>query len=243
MAAVAEATEVTASPLAGARYRTTLAKQDRSTISKIAKRRQSARADGGRDYIARRDELIAIAARLFRENGFEGTTLADVAKRARLDRATVYYYVGNKQELFQTSIDGVLAENMATAELLLAESTISAREKLRLLAVHLLSSYDRNYPQMFVYIQEQMHQVGNDPSKWAKDMMKKNRRIDAVVRELVEAGIAAGELRRDLDALVAARGWFGMLNWTHRWYRPGTLSAEKIAEIFDKIFFEGMQLR
>ena len=83
MAAVAEATEVTeatASRLARDKERT-LAKQDRSTLSKIAKRRQSARADGGRDYIAKRDELIAIAARLFRENGFEGPSRMSQSER------------------------------------------------------------------------------------------------------------------------------------------------------------------
>ena len=137
----------------------------------------------------KRSELVAIAAALFKEKGFEATTLADVGERAGLDRATVYYYVGSKQELLQTSTEGILDENLSVAERLRLEKDISPREKLRMLITSVMKSYDANYPQMYVYIQEQMHQVANDASPWAKEVQRKTRRIEAIVRELVEQGM------------------------------------------------------
>ena len=213
-----------------------------STASNIAQRRQTARTEGGEDYVAKRKGLIAIAATLFREIGYNATTLAHVAERAGLDRATVYYYVGSKQELFQTSIEGSLDANLAAAEKLLADKSLGPREKLEQLLGVLMRSYDSNYPQMYVYIQEQMHQVGNDPSKWAKEIQRKTRRAESIVRDLIDQGVKAGTLRADIDPGIAAKGLFGMLNWTHRWYKPNSgFSADAVAAMFAKIFFDGMQ--
>lgn len=213
-----------------------------STASNISLRRKTARAEGSEEYAVKRAELISIAATLFKENGFKNTTLADIAERAGLDRATVYYYVGSKQELFQNSIEGSLDDNLSAAEALLPDKTLGPREKIKRLMTVLMQSYDRYYPQMYVYIQEQMHQVGNDDSKWAKDIQRKTRRFEGIVRELVDQGVKAGVIRADIDARIAVKGLFGMLNWTHRWYRPNSAdSAEAVAEMFAKIFFEGMK--
>jgi AcrR family transcriptional regulator len=211
--------------------------------SNISERRRNARNDGSLDYAAKRSELVTIAAALFKEQGYKATTLADVGKRAGLDRATIYYYVGSKEELFIACIEGVLDENLAAAERLLPDTKIGPRYKIRNLIALLMKSYDSNYPAMYVYIQEQMHLVANDSSKWAKDIQKKTRRFEAITRELIDQGIAAGAIRADIDARIAVKALFGMLNWTHRWYRPdGDVSPEAVAETFSRIFFEGMQI-
>ena len=217
-----------------------MAKQS-GPASNISLRRQNARAEGSEAYASKRSELVAIAAALFKEHGFEATTLADIAERAGLDRATVYYYVGSKQELFQTSIEGSLDANLSAAEALLQEKGRGAIEKIKALLVVLMRSYDRNYPQLYVYIQEQMHQLGNDPSKWSREVQQKTRRLEAIMRELLDRGVKSGELRGDLDVRIAVKGLFGMLNWTHRWYKPGSADApEVIAETFGRMFFEGL---
>lgn len=212
--------------------------------SNISRRRQSARADGSEEYAKRRADLVAIAAKIFKEKGYQATTLADIGERAGLDRATVYYYVGSKQELFQSSIEGILDDILVPAERLRVDKVQSPREKLRALVMQILKTHDASYPQMYVYLQEQMHQVAKDPSPWAKEVQRKTRRIEAITRELVEQGVEQGKFRNDLDVRVAVKGLFGMLNWTSRWYTPGSsTSAEKIAETFCKIFFEGVQKR
>jgi AcrR family transcriptional regulator len=212
--------------------------------SHISRRRENARAEGGAEYASKRQELVTIAATLFKENGFKSTTLADVGERAGLDRATLYYYVGSKQELFQACIEGSLDDNLTRAEALLKDRAMGAREKIKTLVSVMMTSYDKNYPQMYVYIQEQMHEVGNDPSKWAREIQKKTRRFEAIVREMIDEGIGAGTIRADLDARIVANALFGMLNWTHRWYKPGSAqSADAIAETFGKIFFDGMSKR
>lgn len=208
--------------------------------SNISRRRRSAKADGGPEYAAKRDELVRIASRLFKERGFSKTRLIDIANAAGLDRATVYYYVGSKDELFQEAVEGMLTSNLANAQAIADNTTESIREKLTKIVELLMVSYEVHYPQMYVYIQEQMHQVAHEESAWAKLIMQKTRDFEKLVRHLLQQGIDSGELRGDLPARLASNALFGMFNWTHRWFTPdGSLTAREIAAAFASIFFDG----
>lgn len=211
--------------------------------SNIALRRQFARADGSEDYASKRAELIAIAGSLFREKGYARTTLADVGQRAGLDRATIYYYVASKKELFESSHEGVLDEQLRFVERLRADDELAPGDKLSAFITYLTRSFHASYPQSSVYIQ-QMPRVANDPSPWAKEMHQKTRRMEAATRALLQDAVERGKVRRDIDVRIATKGLFGMLNWMSRWYAPGdAVSADEVAESFCKMFFEGIQRR
>jgi AcrR family transcriptional regulator len=52
----------------------------------------------------RRDEIMAAAKKVFAHNGFDGTTIADVAKQADLPFDVVYQYFDSKDALFEALI-------------------------------------------------------------------------------------------------------------------------------------------
>jgi TetR/AcrR family transcriptional regulator, cholesterol catabolism regulator len=212
--------------------------------SNISRRRNSAQADGSADYAAKREELVRIAAKLFKEQGYQSTRLIDIARAAGLDRATVYYYVGSKEELFRETVEGVLDINMAEAERLLADASLSWVERLHAIYVGLMVSYEENYPSTFVYIQEQMHQVGSEETVWAKEIMKKTLAFDQMLIRFIRESIATGELRSDVPPRLVENALFGMLNWTHRWFTPGGgMTGREVAEAFWSIFIDGMRLK
>jgi TetR/AcrR family transcriptional regulator, cholesterol catabolism regulator len=211
--------------------------------SRIGQRRLAARTEGNAEYKARREELIRVAATVFKEKGYEAATLNDVASRFGADRASLYYYVASKEELFQEAVRGVLDDNVAEAERILAMEG-SAREKVRLIVEQLITSYEENYPYMYVYIQEDMRKVASETSSWAKQMTRQTRRFESITRELIAEGIADGTFRDDIRDDLAANALFGMLNWTHRWFKPGRqLAAPEMAEAFCTIFLDGMLKR
>lgn len=210
--------------------------------SNYARRRSTALADGGAEYAAKRAEIIGIAARIFKESGFKATRLADIAAAAGLDRATIYYYVGNKDELFREAVEKVLDSNLEFAEQLFANELLGPIEKLELFAEQLMESYSVNYPYPYVYIQEQMHQVAADTGAWAIEIGRKTRSLESMVMRMLRDGMANGDLRQDLPVRLVANALFGMFNWTHRWYEPGNvLSAKTIARGFMEIFLKGMR--
>jgi AcrR family transcriptional regulator len=210
--------------------------------SNIARRRKAAIAEGGVEYTAKRHELVRVAVRLFKEKGYKSTSLNDIAKSAGLDRATLYYYVASKEELFEEAVHGVLDANLREAERLLKIATLGPREKLQLLFERLMGSYEENYPHTYVYIQEQMQHLDAEATPWERNMVQQTKRFKRIVTLLLKEGIASGTFRADVSAELAANMLFGMFNWTHRWHRPGgQLSAGAIAGAFCRIFFDGMQ--
>ncbi len=210
--------------------------------SNIARRRKSALSDGSADYKVKRDEIVKAASRLFKERGYKSTTLAHVAEVAGVDRATVYYYVGSKEELFREAVQDLVDKNAANAQRVFRAKDLDAGQKLKQLVEALLVSYEEHYPHMYVYIQEEMHEVDGDTSEWAQAMSRHTRRWETIFIKLVEEGMAEGIFRNDLPATISVNALFGMLNWTHRWFKPGgKRDAKEIAACFCEIFFTGMQ--
>jgi len=210
--------------------------------SNISRRRQVALEEGSSDYLAKRAELVEIAGRQFKANGFKATTLAEIGHKAGLDRATVYYYFGSKEELFRECLRLGVDANIAECERIFGDSVMTATEKLRTVIRQLMMAYDQHYPHMYVYIQEEMSRIASEKSAWAQRIMVKTRTFERIVLSLISELIEKGEMRGDIAVSVAANAVFGMLNWTHRWYQPGGAhSAEEIADAFCDIFFNGVK--
>ncbi|HEY0619380.1 MAG TPA: TetR/AcrR family transcriptional regulator [Kribbella sp.] len=211
------------------------------TTSRISQRRRTAQRNGRADYAAKRAEIITAAAEVFREKGYQAATLNDVAERLGTDRASLYYYIADKQELFHESIKGVLEQNLSQAEEINA-SDLPPLEKLSALVATLLESYEANYPHMFVYIQEDMAQIAKEESSWATEMVNQTRRMERIFFTVIEDAVASGDFRDDVSPRVATYALFGMMNWTHRWFEPGKkLSASDLATSFASIFGDGMK--
>lgn len=212
--------------------------------SNISRRRKTALEDGSSDYLAKRAELVEIAGRQFKANGFKATTLAEIGHKAGLDRATVYYYFGSKEELFRECLRVGVDTNIAACEQIFAEPDLPAADKLRAVITQLMSAYDQYYPHMYVYIQEEMSRITSEKSAWAQRLVANTRIFEKIVMGLISELIAKGDIRNDIAVSVAANAVFGMVNWTHRWYQPGgPHSADEIADAFCEIFFNGMKPR
>lgn len=214
-----------------------------ATTSGIGRRRALARKEGNPAYLEKREQMVKAAAFLFKEKGYEATTLNDIAAAVGADRATVYYYVESKEELLHEAVGDVSTRNLKMMKSLLS-SDLSATERIKAFITHTLQEYEASYPQVFVYLQEDMTNVSRQKGAWAKQMAKQIREFEAGVVSLVEAGIEEGSFRADLDVSLIAKALWGMLNWTHRWHKPGgRVTAAAIADTFAAVFLEGVAAR
>jgi AcrR family transcriptional regulator len=192
------------------------------------------------EYAEKRAQLVAAAAIVFRDKGYAKATLHDVAASVGTDRASLYYYVGSKEELFRECVRGVVEQNLARARTIVAEAK-STRARLTELIEMLIVSYDESYPYIFVYIQENMSHIAAQDSLWATKMSEQTRRLERVYIDLIEAGMREGSFRSDLPAVLVANALFGMMNWTYRWYVPDkSFSTRQLAETFTSVLFEGV---
>jgi AcrR family transcriptional regulator len=60
-----------------------------------------------------REQIVAAAMRLFREQGYQGTTMRGVAAEAGVSVGNAYYYFSSKEELIQGYYDQMAAEQTA----------------------------------------------------------------------------------------------------------------------------------
>src|SRR3546814_5940560 len=114
--------------------------------SNISRRRKTALEDGSTDYLAKRAELVEIAGRQFKNNGFRATTLAEIGHKAGLDRATVYYYFGSKEELFRECLRVGVDDNINECERIANDPVLTTAERMRVVIKQTMSPYDQHYP-------------------------------------------------------------------------------------------------
>jgi TetR/AcrR family transcriptional regulator, cholesterol catabolism regulator len=197
---------------------------------------------GGEADKARRKLIIETAAQVFKDKGYEAASLNDIAQVLGTDRASLYYYAASKEELLNEVVNVVLDENLRVAKRIAATDG-NPRERLSALILEMISSYDRNYPFMFVYIQD-MARIADQNVPWARKLVTKTRKFESLILEMLRDGQGSGIFRKDVPLELADLSLFGMINWTHRWYRPGGRSTpEDVANAFCAIFFDGFAAR
>lgn len=207
--------------------------------SGISKRRKTAKTESNGYYNERRKALVEAAAALFIEKGFKNTSLDDVARRIGADRASLYYYVASKQELFFEVVHDAVKENLRIAEIIFAGSQPPA-DKLRALIVALMDSYDKNYPHMQVFLQESLKDLASSSIPQSQSLTQLHDRFETIFKSIVQQGIREGSLRPDAAPTMVAYAILGMTNWTHRWFEPsGPLTGKEIGTVFANLIIDG----
>jgi hypothetical protein len=85
-----------------------------------------------------------------------------------------------------------------------------------------------------------MGRIARQDTPWAIDVVARTRKYEQLVRSILDKGRRDGTLRADLPSELSALALFGMINWMHRWYRPGGMwSPEEITKTFTEIFLNG----
>lgn len=208
--------------------------------SKISARRLNARKVAAVDYEKRRGDILKAAAQVFREMSYGSATVDDIAQRAAIDRASIYYYFKGKKELLREMVGDATTENVEMAERI-AQSDKSPPDKLRQLILGLFGSYEKHFPYLYVYVQEDMTRLTQDRSTWSRKILALNHRFDLAVVRIVREGLDGGTFQSKGDAKLIAAGIVGMCNWSHRWFEPSEKNhGSDIAEIFADMVISGL---
>lgn len=187
----------------------------------------------------REQEIIAAAAKVFKEKGYHAATTRDIAAEAGIQQATLYYYISSKEELLYLVVREPIVRLYSQVEEIV-KAKIPTRAKIEHALHAHLAAFDANYPHMFVYVQELPHLIDTLQDK----IRESPGRYQHLWEELLEQGIAAGELRAELDVTATVFMIMGMCNWLHRWYRKGgRLDADTLARQYTSALLDGIMAR
>jgi AcrR family transcriptional regulator len=197
--------------------------------SEIGRRRTERRQANGRRSDERWAEILGGSAAVFARVGYSQATLEDIAREIGVNRASLYYYVGTKEELLVALLGNPLHMLRVRLEEVAARS-LSAHDKL----VEALRAYVRTMselPELFIFMSENVHLIMSGPE--ADQIRSDADRYGKVLTGIVADGARAGEFRSDIDAQTLVLGIIGMFNWMHRWFDPkGPRTIEEIGNDF-----------
>ncbi|MFD5872693.1 TetR/AcrR family transcriptional regulator [Streptomyces sp. NPDC060322] len=94
---------------------------------RVGRPRAEQRPDIG---LSPREELLAAAAELFTTRGYGATTTRALAERAGMRQASMYHYVGGKEDLLCELLESTVTPSLAFARALLAREGVPAAERL-----------------------------------------------------------------------------------------------------------------
>ncbi|HEY7123198.1 MAG TPA: TetR family transcriptional regulator [Ktedonobacterales bacterium] len=165
-----------------------------------------------------RQNLLGAALKVFSQKGFAATRLEDVAEEAGVSRGAIYWHFKNKADLFNTLSEEVSADLDVLIQQAVAEGG-TFLEVTRRIMVQLLRHTEED--ETFRAVQElTIFKTGYLP-ELEEGMEKKRQGMRALEAELaghMRQALAAGEVRADLDPVIAARAYLGyisglMINW------------------------------
>ncbi len=186
--------------------------------------------------MSKEQEIIAVAARLFKEKGYRATTLEDIAAAVGMLKGSLYYYIQSKEELLYIVVREPVRQAYNKLEEIV-HSDAPIKTKIAQAVANHLTLYHQHYPHMAVYLHDYHHLM----QKLQKDIIETPKHYQRLWATLLQQGIDTAELRSDLNVKITGYAILGMCNWVYRWYNPeGQLSAEEIAAIFSKIILDGL---
>jgi AcrR family transcriptional regulator len=185
----------------------------------------------------KREALFTAAARLFRERGYDGTSLNDLAETLNITKPTLYYYVQSKDQLVLEIIRRAQSEMLrAMQEIELGAGT--AYDKLRAIMIQyvLLMVSDNGACLALLNTRE-------FETKTQAEVVKRIAEGDEILYRVLVSGQKDGSIA-EADRITTLHALFGSLNWLPRWYKPeGRLPPQKFARLFVDILLEGVRPR
>lgn len=181
------------------------------------------------DYGAKREAIVDEAAKLFAARGFDGASLADLAAACGMSKSLFYHYYPSKEAILFAVMDGHIEALLTAID---APVTDDPARALQEFARRLLRLYAGAAERQKVML----YDLARLSAPERRLIVAKERKLIAYV----EALLARADNDADNPSLRARTMlFFGMLNWTHTWLKPGGgLSRDDVADLAARTILE-----
>ena len=187
---------------------------------KVPRKRKAADVD-----TSRRQQLLRASARLFREKGYDGTSVRDIAQATGMQSGSWVYHFATKHDILEAVMKEGLVDALARIEAIAALGLSPRQQFDRLVRTHLdtLLGAGQDFIPVVLYEWRSLEPAAR---RRVSVLLKRYEAVwEDALAQLRAAGDWSGTTR--IDALLL----FGALNWIARWYNPrGVLDVQGLAD-------------
>ena len=183
-----------------------------------------------------RVQILKSAAHAFKQLGYHGATLEQIAAALQMQKGNLYYYFRSKEDILfachQYSVDRLLDVLDAVER-----ADLHPEQKLHRLLVSFVHTIldDLHGTALFLDIKV----LG---PKYLRQAIARRDEFDRGLRRVVQQGVDWGVFDPKVDPKLLSFAMMGAVNWIPRWYSPeGTANSEEIAEQFARYLIAGLR--
>jgi len=188
-----------------------------------------------KNAVSKKEIILQEAARLFKDRGFGGTSMRDLAERVGIEAASMYNHIRSKDEILEEICFRIAREYVAHISEI-EHADMSYREKVQaLIGLHVKM------------ITEDPHAVSVTNNDWkslnaaAMASFKEIRKdYEKRFAALIQKGIEQGEFRA-VHVSVALFTILSSLRWIELWYKPEReITKEELQKDITAILMNGI---
>jgi AcrR family transcriptional regulator len=177
----------------------------------------------------KRETIHNAAIEIFYSNGYQNSTVDNIAEAMSVTKAVVYYNFSSKEEVLEKIIDRTIALTHESVDQGIAAGRTPA-QKLALLCFFYAGHILKNQKMVAVYFREE--RSFSTALRRRISMLEKS--VDEKVSAILDAGILSGAFHVS-DTRLMAITIMAMISIAFHWYREsGRLSAEVLSQHFSE---------
>jgi len=184
----------------------------------------------------KRELIILEASKLFKEKGFGGATMRDLAERVGIEAASMYNHIRSKDEILEEICFGIgrkYDEQLAEID----QTKITCSEKIEaIIAFHI---------QMIIDDSNAVSVLNNDwkflNSEKMVEFKTMRNEYEKHLAAIITKGIEEGAFK-PINVSVALFTLLSSLRWVELWYKPSRgMSKEELAKDISAILMNGIK--
>jgi AcrR family transcriptional regulator len=184
---------------------------------------------------SRRAEMCRTAAQIFRDRGYDATSVSDIARALGMTKAGLYHHFESKEALLHEIMNYGL-DRVRDDVVIPVRAIRDPEERLRQLVVRHARIATRGRGAI-AHLGDEIRAL---PPAVRKQLEERMRAYFDLVRDTVRELRDAGRLR-DVDPTVATFSLIGMILWLPRWFRQdGGLTQAQVADEVAKLALGGL---
>ncbi len=186
--------------------------------------------------LSRKEQIVVVAAQLFRQKGYEASSMRDIASAMRIEAASLYHHIKSKDEILEMICFG-MAQKFISAIGEVNDIYFNAEERLREAIYQHVKIITDDMDKSAVFLKEWR----SLPAASLQEFMRLRNNYEHEFTAIVENGIQE-DIFEHVDKKFAVLSILSSVNWINEWYHPdGKMQAKEIASHISDFVMGGLR--